>query len=80
MQASDRGNPPKRATTTVFIEILDVNDNSPVMEKSFYEISVHENATVGAALMQLAAWDYDIGMNFLYQRISEQRFDSWIYN
>lgn len=61
IQASDRGNPPRKTVTTVLIRVLDVNDNQPVMERSFYEVSVNENASIGTALLQLTAWDYDAG-------------------
>ena len=41
------------------IDILDVNDNSPVFAKDLYEVSIYENATIGSFVTQVTATDKD---------------------
>ncbi len=41
--ASDDGDPPLKTNTTVFLEVQDVNDNSPVFEQTEYSIIVSES-------------------------------------
>lgn len=45
--ARDNGVPPLSATTTVLITVVDVNDNEPIFDQSFYNVSVSENETKG---------------------------------
>uniref|UniRef100_A0A8C6V1S3 Cadherin domain-containing protein n=1 Tax=Neogobius melanostomus TaxID=47308 RepID=A0A8C6V1S3_9GOBI len=47
------------ATTTVTINIGDVNDNPPTLEKPYYEGSIVEN-TYGVEVMRLKAQDLDL--------------------
>ncbi|XP_034387314.1 desmoglein-2.1 [Cyclopterus lumpus] len=49
----------KSATTTVMINVLDVNDNLPTLEKEMYEGSIEEN-TKGVEVMRLKAEDLDV--------------------
>ena len=43
VQASDNGNPPRLNTTTVNIDVSDVNDNPPVFSKGNYSVIIQVN-------------------------------------
>lgn len=45
VQASDNGSPPKVNTTTVNIDVSDVNDNPPVFSKGNYSVIIQVNTT-----------------------------------
>ena len=60
VQAIDGGrNPVLSSTVTVYINVADENDNSPIFDPSSYSIEVDEDAAVGSSLMQVAATDSD---------------------
>uniref|UniRef100_A0A8C5M6V3 Cadherin domain-containing protein n=1 Tax=Leptobrachium leishanense TaxID=445787 RepID=A0A8C5M6V3_9ANUR len=61
--AYDGGKPKLSATTQLFITIQDVNDNAPAFEKSFYTVSLLENALNGTIVTKLNASDLDEGDN-----------------
>ncbi|XP_014251864.1 cadherin-related tumor suppressor [Cimex lectularius] len=61
--ARDRGEPPKSTKTALFVNVLDMNDNSPVFDPKQYSASVPENASIGASVLQVSATDVDEGMN-----------------
>ncbi|XP_069388103.1 protocadherin alpha-2-like isoform X9 [Paralichthys olivaceus] len=63
LTAIDGGKPPKTGNLQIQINVLDVNDNSPVFSKSLYKVQVVENANVGAKLLTLTATDLDDGVN-----------------
>lgn len=50
MQASDNGSPPRVATTTVNIDVSDVNDNAPVFSRGNYSLIIQ--VTVGPGLLE----------------------------
>ncbi len=52
--ASDTGVPPKSVTTTVTVVIEDVNDNQPVFDQSFYNVTVDEDAAVGTCILTVS--------------------------
>ncbi|XP_030375900.1 cadherin-87A [Scaptodrosophila lebanonensis] len=54
----------KSATATIYINILDVNDNAPVFTRAVYNSTVAENAAYQppAALLQVQATDLDEGL------------------
>ena len=49
--------------TTVVISISDENDNSPVFNPSFYNISISEDTAVGRELLRIQAVDHDSTTN-----------------
>lgn len=53
IKAKDRGDPPRSSKTSVFIRLLDENDNSPVFAPKQYSASVAENASIGASVLQV---------------------------
>ncbi|XP_054144389.1 cadherin-23 [Melozone crissalis] len=64
IQASDGGVPPRRKEHILRVNILDVNDNPPVIDSPFgYNVSVSENVGGGTAVVQVRATDRDIGLN-----------------
>ncbi len=42
VQATDGGSPPRVGTATVLIDVIDVNDNKPRFDRSFYMEAVLE--------------------------------------
>ncbi|XP_075279272.1 cadherin-23 isoform X4 [Opisthocomus hoazin] len=64
IQASDGGVPPRRKEHTLRVNILDVNDNPPIIDSPFgYNVSVSENVGGGTAVAQVHATDRDVGLN-----------------
>lgn len=51
--ATDHGHPPLSSSATVTITILDVNDNEPIFDQSFYNVSVMENENVGKCILKV---------------------------
>ncbi|KAI6227030.1 hypothetical protein M3Y95_00683900 [Aphelenchoides besseyi] len=55
----DSGKPPMESRTTVELEVLDVNDNSPRFDQTLYETTVNENCQLGTRIVQVHATDAD---------------------
>ncbi|XP_077053022.1 cadherin-23 isoform X1 [Siphateles boraxobius] len=74
IEAIDNGPAEERrtGTATVYVEVLDVNDNKPIFLQNSYETSVLENITRGASILQVQATDADQGENgrVLYRILS----------
>lgn len=54
VQATDSGKPPLSSNVTVIITIRDVNDNNPVFDQSFYNVSVRENTAVDTCILTVS--------------------------
>lgn len=52
--ATDSGRPPLSATTKVIVRIRVVNDNQPIFEQSFYNVSVPEDTSVGSCVLTVS--------------------------
>ncbi|XP_054872460.1 protocadherin alpha-8-like isoform X33 [Amphiprion ocellaris] len=63
LTALDDGSPPKSGTSEIIINVLDINDNTPVFAKSLYKTRVFENVPIGTTLLTLNATDADEGTN-----------------
>nr|XP_033489681.1 protocadherin alpha-2-like [Epinephelus lanceolatus] len=63
LTAVDGGKPPRSGTLQLTVNVIDVNDNTPVFSKSLYKARVNENATPGTLVIKLNATDLDEGMN-----------------
>lgn len=61
--AEDGGTPPLLGAATLKIIITDVNDNCPQFTESHNNVTLHGNATKGAQLARLQAFDPDLGAN-----------------
>uniref|UniRef100_A0A5S6QP45 Uncharacterized protein n=1 Tax=Trichuris muris TaxID=70415 RepID=A0A5S6QP45_TRIMR len=63
VQATDAGFPALTSTATVFVNVIDLNDNAPVFAEPYYHGEVVENRAPGDALLRLVATDADEGAN-----------------
>ncbi|XP_038186291.1 protocadherin beta-6-like isoform X2 [Arvicola amphibius] len=61
LTAVDGGSPPRSGTTTVHIEVVDINDNAPQFVQSLYEVQVPENRPLGTLVVAVSARDLDVG-------------------
>uniref|UniRef100_A0ABM5FVG6 Protocadherin-16 n=1 Tax=Pogona vitticeps TaxID=103695 RepID=A0ABM5FVG6_9SAUR len=59
--ATDRGRPPLSSTAVLRVALQDVNDNEPIFERNFYNISVKEDVPPGTCFLQVTATDADSG-------------------
>ncbi|XP_029302997.1 protocadherin-16-like [Cottoperca gobio] len=59
--ASDGGKPSLSSTAVVNIVLQDINDNEPVFERNFYNVSVKENTAPGTCILEVTATDADGG-------------------
>ncbi|KAI2668551.1 Protocadherin-23 [Labeo rohita] len=60
---TDRGTPPLNSSAVVSVKVLDINDNAPVFSSPEYHVQVTENSPLGTALIQISAYDPDLGAN-----------------
>ena len=60
--AIDSGSNPLNSTAWVYVEVEDVNDNSPLFVLFNETVSVLENATVGTTVTRVSATDLDSGL------------------
>lgn len=65
VQAQDAGKPMLSSTVTVYINVIDENDNAPVFETNSYNVDVYENATVNTVVATVTAIDRDSGKYIL---------------
>ncbi|XP_042369498.1 protocadherin alpha-8-like, partial [Plectropomus leopardus] len=63
VRATDEGKPPLSATSVVFIQVSDVNDNTPCFSETVINVYVKENSPVGTVLKAVTATDVDIREN-----------------
>ncbi|XP_071987316.1 cadherin-23 isoform X2 [Engystomops pustulosus] len=64
IQASDNGSPPRRTDFTLTVNVIDVNDNPPIINSPFgYNVSVFENVGGGTSVIKVTASDKDKGLN-----------------
>ncbi|XP_069813935.1 cadherin-19-like isoform X2 [Dendropsophus ebraccatus] len=67
-------------TTTVIINVLDVNDNAPKFPQKTYEMSIIESAIVGEIVGTVLAYDIDIGKNAEITYSMDERGDYNMFN
>ncbi|XP_052597949.1 protocadherin beta-6-like [Peromyscus californicus insignis] len=63
LTAVDGGSPPKSGTTTVHVEVVDINDNAPEFVQSLYEVQIPENSPLDAIVLTVSARDLDTGIH-----------------
>ncbi|XP_038157748.1 protocadherin alpha-2-like isoform X11 [Cyprinodon tularosa] len=61
--AVDGGKPSKSGSMQILINVIDVNDNTPLFSKSLYKASINENVAIGTTILKLDATDLDEGLN-----------------
>ena len=57
--SADNGSPPLTATATVLLEIVDINDESPVFSEPTYNFATYENQEIGTEIGTVIATDPD---------------------
>ncbi|KAK5608975.1 hypothetical protein CRENBAI_017667 [Crenichthys baileyi] len=63
LTALDGGKPPKSGDMKIIVNVLDVNDNTPIFSMNVYSVTLIENAPLGNAVIQINATDLDDGQN-----------------
>ncbi|XP_044060665.1 LOW QUALITY PROTEIN: protocadherin gamma-C5-like [Siniperca chuatsi] len=63
LTAMDGGNPVKSGTSKITVNVLDINDNVPLFENTFYKIAIQENSAIGSFVLTTKATDIDEGPN-----------------
>ncbi|XP_028324077.1 cadherin-23 isoform X1 [Gouania willdenowi] len=64
VRASDNGSPPRHTDYSLTVNILDINDNAPVIESQRgYNVSISENVGGGTSVLRVMATDQDMGPN-----------------
>ncbi|XP_021472881.2 protocadherin alpha-2-like [Oncorhynchus mykiss] len=85
LTAVDGGTPARSGTLQIIVNVIDVNDNSPVFSKQLYKVRIAENIPIGTHLIKLNANDVDSGVNgeIVYSLIShgkEKTLDAFQMN
>lgn len=63
IEAIDAGKPCLTGTATVTINVLDINDNAPVIQNVPYHTTIHEDTEIGTTVFHITATDDDAGPN-----------------
>ncbi|KAI4872497.1 hypothetical protein NFI96_021250 [Prochilodus magdalenae] len=64
VRATDNGSPPRFTDHSLTVNIVDVNDNAPVVQSPRgYNVSISENVGGGTSVLRVVATDRDIGPN-----------------
>ncbi|XP_051506956.1 cadherin-23-like isoform X2 [Myxocyprinus asiaticus] len=64
VRAMDNGSPPRFKDLSLTVNILDVNDNPPILQSPRgYNVSISENVGGGTSVLRVVATDRDIGPN-----------------
>ncbi|XP_047015703.1 protocadherin alpha-3 isoform X10 [Ictalurus punctatus] len=63
LTAVDGGKPPRFGTLNLKVNVLDVNDNTPVCGKSLYKAQIPEDSPFGTSVITVSANDADDGLN-----------------
>lgn len=57
VEASDGAVDPRRTTLILQVEVIDINDNSPVFSEPVYTVNVPENSPARTVILQLSVSD-----------------------
>ncbi|KAK3610533.1 hypothetical protein CHS0354_008968 [Potamilus streckersoni] len=68
------------ANATLFIYLIDVNDNVPTFNQSAYSISIDEESHIGMDIIQLTATDKDSIFNLSYAIVSIDPFGFFVFD
>ncbi|XP_035378386.1 protocadherin beta-16-like [Electrophorus electricus] len=76
LTAVDGGTPPRSGTVTIYVTVLDANDNTPVFSQTVYTVSLSENSPLGTVVVTVSATDADEGANgevaYEFNNLSEE--------
>ncbi|XP_055782671.1 protocadherin alpha-8-like isoform X21 [Salvelinus fontinalis] len=77
LTAVDGGNPPRSGTLQIIVNVMDVNDNTPVFSQSLYKACVSENVAFASSILTITATDLDEGVNgdLVYSFIERGHFN-----
>uniref|UniRef100_A0A4W6CPD4 Protocadherin-related 15a n=1 Tax=Lates calcarifer TaxID=8187 RepID=A0A4W6CPD4_LATCA len=67
VEASDGAVDPRRTSLTLSIQVMDIDDNSPVFSQQTYVVNVPENSPIGTVVLKLSAVDADLFSNVTYR-------------
>ncbi|XP_034473872.1 cadherin-related tumor suppressor [Drosophila innubila] len=67
VQAQDNGQPSLSNTITVYCNVLDLNDNTPLFDPMSYSSEIFENVPLGMEVVTVSAKDIDSGNNGLIE-------------
>ncbi|XP_072573207.1 protocadherin alpha-3-like [Paramormyrops kingsleyae] len=78
LTAFDGGKPARSGTLQIIINVLDINDNVPVFNKTLYKARIPEDAPFGSSVITVAATDLDEGQNgeIIYSFINDDQDNS----
>ncbi|KAG6455040.1 hypothetical protein O3G_MSEX009016 [Manduca sexta] len=62
-QAQDGGHPSLSGTVTVYINVIDLNDNTPIFDPMSFSNEIQEDAAIGSSVVTISATDLDSGLN-----------------
>ncbi|XP_045494732.1 cadherin-related tumor suppressor [Colias croceus] len=62
-QAQDNGHPSLSGTVTVYINVIDLNDNAPIFDPMSFSNEILEDVPVGTSVVTVSATDLDSGWN-----------------
>ncbi|XP_068133866.1 protocadherin gamma-B5-like isoform X48 [Hyperolius riggenbachi] len=63
LSAEDEGSPPLMTKATVYLSVLDVNDNTPIFDKLMYISYIPEHTPTGTSILSVHASDLDENEN-----------------
>lgn len=63
LRCRDRGTEPQVSVEHIPVNVVDVNDHSPVFSQPSYAAELYENNYIGAIILRVNATDRDIGKN-----------------
>ncbi|XP_029587773.1 protocadherin alpha-8 isoform X14 [Salmo trutta] len=77
LTAVDGGKPPRSGTLEIIVNVMDVNDNTPVFSQSLYKARVSENVAFASSILTITATDLDEGVNgdLVYSFIERGHFN-----
>jgi len=63
VKARDKGRPVLEDVCTIKVQIMDINDNAPIFDRSKYDIPIARDTLPGTTVMRVSATDVDEGVN-----------------
>lgn len=60
-QAQDSGQPTLSGTVTVYVNVIDLNDNAPIFDPMSFSNEILEDALIGSPVVTISATDMDSG-------------------
>lgn len=61
-QAQDNGHPSLSGTVTVYVNVIDLNDNAPIFDPMSFSNEILEDVPIGSSVVTISATDLDSGL------------------